>query len=97
MSVTQKEIKTLARLSRLEFSDEEIEKFAPEFEEIIEFANRINEQVEGDTGSIREVVSRTVKWEDLREDEVKESLSNEKITSNVQAEGGYFPVRRVVK
>ncbi|MDE7076173.1 MAG: aspartyl/glutamyl-tRNA amidotransferase subunit C, partial [Clostridia bacterium] len=69
----------------------------PEIEEIIEFANKINEQVEGDTGSIREVVSRTVKWEDLREDEVKESLPNEKITSNVQAEGGYFPVRRVVK
>ena len=97
MSVTQKEIKTLARLSRLEFSDEEIEKFAPEFEEIIDFANKINEQIEGDTGTIREVVTRTVKWEDLREDEVKESLPNEKITSNVQAENGYFPVRRVVK
>ncbi|MDE7401610.1 MAG: Asp-tRNA(Asn)/Glu-tRNA(Gln) amidotransferase subunit GatC [Clostridia bacterium] len=97
MSVSKQEIKTLARLSRLEFSDDEIEKFAPEFEEIIEFANRINEQVEGDTGSIREVVSRTVRWEDLREDEVKESLPNEKITSNVQAENGYFPVRRVVK
>ena len=97
MSVTQKEIKTLARLSRLEFSDEEIEKFAPEFGEIIDFANRINEQVEGDTGTIREVVTRTVKWEDLREDEVKDSLPNEKITSNVQAENGYFPVRRVVK
>ena len=53
--------------------------------------------MEGDTGSIREVVARTVKWEDLREDEVKESLPNEKITSNVQAENGYFPVRRVVK
>lgn len=97
MSVTQKEIATLARLSRLEFSDEEIEKFAPEFEEIIDFANRINEQVSGDTGTIREVVTRTVRWEDLREDEVKESLPNEKITSNVQAENGYFPVKRVVK
>ncbi len=97
MSVSKQEIKTLARLSRLEFSEEEIEKFAPEFEEIIDFANRINEQVAGDTGSIREVVSRTVKWEDLREDEVVESLPNEKITSNVQAENGYFPVRRVVK
>lgn len=97
MSVTQKEIKTLARLSRLEFSDGEIEKFAPEFEEIIDFANRINEQIAGDTGTIREVVTRTVKWEDLREDEVKESLPNEKITSNVEAENGYFPVRRVVK
>lgn len=97
MSVDQKTIKTLARLSRLEFSDEEIEKFAPEFEEIIDFANRINEQVSGDTESIREVVTRTVGWADLREDEVKESLLNEKITSNVQAENGYFPVRRVVK
>lgn len=97
MSITEKEIKTLARLSRLVFSDEEIEKFAPEFEEIIDFANKINEQVAGDTGTIREVVARTVKWEDLREDEVKESLPNEKITSNVQAENGYFPVRRVVK
>ena len=97
MSVTQKELKTLARLARLEFSDEELEKFAPEFEEIIEFANSINEKVEGDTSSIREVVTRTVRWEDLREDEVVESLPNEKITSNVQAEGGYFPVRRVVK
>ena len=97
MSITEKEIKTLARLSRLEFSDEEIEKFAPEFEEIIDFANKINEQVAGDTGTIREVVARTVKWEDLREDEVKESLPNEKITSNVQAENGYFPVRRVVR
>lgn len=97
MPITQKEIKTLARLSRLEFSDGEIERFAPEFEEIIEFANRINGQVEGDASSIREVVTRTVKWEDLREDEVKESLPNEKITSNVEAENGYFPVRRVVK
>lgn len=97
MSITEKEIKTLARLSRLEFSDEEIKKFAPEFEEIIDFANRINEQVEGDTDTIREVVTRTVKWEDLREDEVKESLPNEKITSNVEAVNGYFPVRRVVK
>ena len=97
MPITQKEIKTLARLSRLEFSDGEIERFASEFEEIIEFANRINGQVEGDASSICEVVTRTVKWEDLREDEVKESLPNEKITSNVEAENGYFPVRRVVK
>ena len=95
--ITEKEFKTLARLSKLEFSEEEIAKFIPEFEEIIEFAGRINSRVEGDTSSIKEVDSRTVKWEDLREDEVRESLPNEKITSNVEAEDGYFPVRRVVR
>lgn len=95
--VTEKEIKTLARLSRLEFSEEEIKSFAPEFDEIIAFADRINAQVTGDTGSIREVTARTVEWKDLREDTVEESLENDKITSNVQSDNGYFPVRRVVK
>jgi aspartyl-tRNA(Asn)/glutamyl-tRNA(Gln) amidotransferase subunit C len=97
MAVTNQEIKMLARLCRLDFDDEKCAQFAPQFEEIIAFANRINEQVEGDTDSIREVTSRTVKWEDLREDVVKESLPNEKILSNVEGEGGFFPVKRVVK
>ena len=97
MSISQKEIKTLARLSRLEFSEEEEEKFIPDFEEIIAFADRINGSVTGDTSSIREVAARTIAWEELREDEVEESLPNEKITSNVEAQDGYFPVRRVLK
>lgn len=97
MSITQKEIKTLARLARIEFSEEEEKKFIPDFEEIIAFADRINGEVEGDTSSIREITERTVEWENLREDEVCESLSNEKVTSNVHAQDGYFPVRRVVK
>ncbi|MGN0824736.1 MAG: Asp-tRNA(Asn)/Glu-tRNA(Gln) amidotransferase subunit GatC [Candidatus Coproplasma sp.] len=97
MSISQKEIKTLARLSRLEFSDEEQEKFIPDFEEIIAFADRINGEVVGDTSSIKEVTACTIAWEDLREDEVTDSLPNEKITSNVQPQDGYFPVRRVVK
>lgn len=97
MAITEKEIKTLARLARLEFTDDEIEKFAKEFDEIIGFANGINAQVAGGTQTIKEVEGASVRWEDLREDEVKESLPNEKVTSNVQAENGYFPVRRVVR
>ncbi len=97
MSISEKQLKTLARLARLEFSDEELKEFAGGFEEIVEFANGINSEVEGDTSSIREVSSDFVKWEDLREDEVQESLPNEKVTSNVSAENGYFAVRRVVK
>ncbi len=97
MSISQKEIKTLARLSRLEFSEEEEQKFIPDFEEIIALADTINTEVTGDNSSIREVTARTVEWEDLREDEVKESLPAEKVTSNVEAQDGYFPVRRVVK
>ncbi len=97
MAISEKEIKTLARLARLEFTDGEIEKFAAEFGEIIEFANGVNAQVAGDAQTIKEVEGAAVKWEDLREDEVKDSLPCEKVTSNVQADNGYFPVRRVVR
>lgn len=97
MSVTKQEIKALARLARLDFSDERCEEFAPEFDEIIGFANQINEEVEGDTATIREVSSRAVRLSDLRADEVEESLPAEKIVSNVQSENGYFSVKRVVK
>ena len=97
MSISQKEIQTLARLSRLEFSEEEQEKFIPDFEEIIAFADRINGEVVGDTSSIKEVAARTIAWEDLREDEVTDRLHHEKSTYKVEAQDGYFPVSRVVK
>lgn len=97
MAITEQEIKNLAKLAKLNFSEDEMQSFAGEFEEIIEFANGINASVSGDTSTIREVVARTVRWEDLRGDEVVESLPNEKVTSNVRAENGYFPVKRVVK
>lgn len=97
MSITIDEIKTLARLARLEFSDERCARFAGEFDEIINFANGINEQIEGSSDSIRRIGGETVAYADLREDEVKESLPNEKILSNVEGANGCFTVRRVVK
>ena len=67
------------------------------FEEMIVFCDGINSEIEGDTSSIREVGSREIALDDLREDEVAPSLPNEKILSNVHGERGYFAVKRVVK
>lgn len=97
MTVTREEIKNLARLARLEFDDERCAAFEGEFEEIVRFANAVNCEIAGDTDTIREVGGREIALEDLRSDEVRESLPNEKITSNVKAENGYFSVRRVVR
>ncbi len=97
MAITDKQLKTFARLARLEFSDEALEEFKGGFEDIIAFCDTINSEVEGDASSIREVGSREVALEDLRADEVRPSLPNEKILSNVHGEKGYFAVKRVVK
>ena len=97
MAVSEKEFKTLARLARLSFEDKEIADFVKEFDEIIDFANAVNNEIEGDSADIREVPARTIAWEDLREDEVIDSLDPQKILSNVNSDNGYFPVKRVVK
>jgi aspartyl-tRNA(Asn)/glutamyl-tRNA(Gln) amidotransferase subunit C len=95
--ITEKEIKTLSKLSKLDFDDEKCKSFLSEFEEIVAFADTINSTIEGDTLSINEVGGREIALDCLRDDIVQDSLPNEKILSNVQGEGGYFPVKRVVK
>lgn len=97
MAVTKIEIEKLAKLARLRFSDEELEKFADEFDDIIAFADTINQSIEGGTNEIRSIGSQLVSFEELREDEVIPSLPNEKIVSNVEDENGFFSVKRSKK
>lgn len=94
MGVTKTDIEKLAKLARLRFSDEELLKFANEFDEIIAFADTINQSVEGGTEEIRSVGSQLISYEELRDDEVIPSLQNDRILSNVEDENGFFSVKR---
>lgn len=94
MAVTREEIEKLAKLARLSFSDEEYDKFAGEFDEIIAFADTINQSVEGGTDEIRSIGNKAVSYEELREDEAVPSLPNEKIVSNVEDVNGFFAVKK---
>lgn len=97
MAISTDEIKALARLAKLEFDDERCETFKEEFNEIIEFAGKINGAIVGNSSDIREIVGEETQYAELREDEERESLPPEKITSGAEAQSGYFTVRRVVK
>lgn len=94
MAVTRTELEKLAKLSRLSFTEEEYERFAGEFDEIIAFADTINQSVEGGTSEIRAIGDTAVSYEALREDCVVESLPNEKIVSNVEDVRGFFAVKK---
>lgn len=97
MSISMEEMNKLATLARLRFSDEELEQFTKDMDEIIAFADTINQSVVGGTDDIKDVGAKVVDHEELRKDEVEESLPNEKIISNVDGENGYFVVKKVVK
>lgn len=88
--VKKEEIITLSKLAKLKFTDEEIENFTKEMDEIIDFANRINAM--SSTGE--EAIDKVATLEQLRDDIVVESLPQEVVTSNVESIDGFFPVKR---
>lgn len=91
--ITKEEVLKLANLARLDFSDDELDKIIKDMDDIIAFADTINNSVDGDAQQIRNVSSTATPVEEFREDIVKESLPNEKILSNVNASKGMFCVK----
>ncbi len=89
------EVKKLAKLSRLEFSDKELESFVAEFEKTLEYVNKINSV---DTSSV-DLKEDTLDAEnELRQDEIEKSYSQEQIIKNApQSEDGAFLVPTTVE
>lgn len=94
MEITEKEIKHLASLSRLNFTDEELAKFSVDFKAILDYVNELQKV---DTSNVKD---NTIIREycELREDEAKPSLSNEEIVGNAPKNlNGYFIAPTVVE
>lgn len=93
MAVTKQEIAKLAWLAKLKLTDEELDELTEDMQEIIDFADTINKSVSGGAAA-EDALNRVVEMDELRLDEVKESYPNEEVTSNIESDGGFFPVRR---
>ena len=91
--ISKEDVLKLARLARLDFSDEELNRIIKDMDDIIAFADTINNSVEGDADKSRNVSSKATPCEEFRADVVKESLPNEKILSNVSGSKGMFCVK----
>lgn len=85
MSIKKEDIEHLAKLSKLNLSDDEIEKYRASIEEIVEFANTINEL---DTEGIEESAFAINTCNVFRKDEIKESLNREELLKNAPSSNG---------
>jgi aspartyl-tRNA(Asn)/glutamyl-tRNA(Gln) amidotransferase subunit C len=77
--ITTEDVKKIAALAKLEFSQEEIVKFQDQFERILLFVEQISEL---DTSNIEPMVYPVENKNVFREDEVKPSMKIEEIESN---------------
>ena len=92
--ITKKDVLHIAQLSKLEFSDEEIEKFTTEMSTIVEYVNTLQGV---DTSDVEDQTS-VLPLNDLRADEVEPSLSQEEAIKNApKKRAGGFSVPQVVE
>ena len=85
MEIKKEDIMHIAKLSMLNLSDEEIEKYAKNMQDIVGFANTVNEL---DTEGIEEASFISEASNVFRKDEVKESFDREELLKNAPSSNG---------
>ncbi|MCX7831939.1 MAG: Asp-tRNA(Asn)/Glu-tRNA(Gln) amidotransferase subunit GatC [Actinobacteria bacterium] len=94
MSISKDEVRHVAKLARLELSEEEIEKFSNQLSQILEHAARVQEL---DLENLEPLTHAVDRRNVFRSDEVKECLSREEALSNApEREGEFFKIPPIV-
>lgn len=94
MAISKEEIIHIAKLASLNLSEEEIEKYTGDMQEILEFANMINNV---NTDEMNETVAVNEKSNVLRKDEVVNFENRELLLSNAPSQDeGMFRIPKVI-
>jgi aspartyl-tRNA(Asn)/glutamyl-tRNA(Gln) amidotransferase subunit C len=94
MAVTKKDVEKIAELARLKFSDDELENFTPQMNEILSYMDKLNEL---DTQNVKPLSHPVEQTNVFREDELKDSISTEEALKNAQDKtDAHFKVPKVI-
>lgn len=92
--VSKEDIKYIAELCKLKFSEEELESFKDDFYKVLKYVDQLKEV---DTEGVEPTYHVNSKIQPLREDIVKKSLPKEEVIKNAPEEKyGYFKMLRVM-
>lgn len=94
MSATKKEVEHIAKLSKLKFSGEEIEKFTGDLNQILSYVEQLNEL---DTSNVEPLSHPVTYSKPLRKDELKHSVTAEEALKNSpHHDENFFLVPKVI-
>ena len=94
MSISIEELKHIANLSNLYFSDEELQKYASDMSSVVEFANELSKI---DTTGVEITNSILGEYNIFRKDEIKESFDRDLLLDNAPEHGdGMFKIPKVI-
>lgn len=93
--MNKEDIRHIANIAQIDFTDEELDKFAPSFDENIELVNKIKEI---DTDGVEMVFQVNGTENNIREDKTGESLTQEEAQENAATKKyGYFKLIKFVE
>lgn len=93
--MNKEDIRHIANIAQIDFTDEELDKFAPSFDENIELVNKIKEI---DTDGVEMVFQVNGTENNIREDKTGESLIQEEALENAATKKyGYFKLIKFVE
>ncbi len=85
MKISREEVEHVAKLARLKFDDDEIEKFTKQMNEILVYMEKLNEL---DTSDVSPTFHAMEKENAFREDVVKNSLELDRVLENAPEDDG---------
>lgn len=94
MSVTEKDVRYVAHLARLQLTDDEVESLTEDMSEILGYMETLEELDTSNVEPLEHVIEMEYR---LRDDKAKEPLSHKEALKNApDADSDYFRVPKVI-
>lgn len=94
MSVTKKDVEKIAELAKLKFTDDELDNFTHQMNEILTYMDKLNEL---DTENVKPLSHPVEQINVFRDDELKPSVSTEEALKNAPDKTDqHFKVPKVI-
>jgi aspartyl-tRNA(Asn)/glutamyl-tRNA(Gln) amidotransferase subunit C len=98
LKLTEKEVRYVADLANLRFSDDEVQKFARDLDGILEHMDKLNELDTSNVEPMAQVLYSAEETATLRADKERPPLGTDLALANAPQKGaGYFKVPRVIE
>jgi aspartyl-tRNA(Asn)/glutamyl-tRNA(Gln) amidotransferase subunit C len=98
MALTEKDARYVAELAHLELSKEEVGKFLPQLDSILQYVDKLNQLDTTGVDPMAQVTHTTSQNSSLRLDQPRKTFDQETALANApERDGGCFKVPRVIE
>lgn len=98
MALTEKDVQSVAELAHLELTEDEMKKFLPQLDSILQYVQKLNELDTTQVEPMAQVTYPASENPSLRPDQPQKSFTQAVALENAPESGaGYFKVPRVIE